>query len=124
MTSSVNAIIDHKTVADWGALTLFSKPAIESKPDPGRFRECLGYCAESKLMLLNSLTYQLTCDPKHASYVDEYYGRSIKAFRQALSDPASFKDGMTPYAGILLCSISVGDLDAEFDNRGLLMSAR
>lgn len=66
------------------------------------------YCAQSKLMLLNSLTYQITCDPKHAPYVDEYYGRSIKAFREALSDPACVKEEMTPYAGILLCSISVG----------------
>jgi len=59
-------------------------------------------------MLLNSLTYQITCDPKHAPYVDEYYGRSIKAFREALSDPVCVKEEMTPYAGILLCSISVG----------------
>lgn len=58
-------------------------------------------------MLLNSITYQITLDPKHAAYVDEYYGRSIRAFRQALSDPACFKEEMTPYAGILLCSISV-----------------
>lgn len=59
-------------------------------------------------MLLNSLTYQVTFDPKHALHVDEYYGRSIKGFRQALSDPVCFKEEMTPYAGILLCSISVG----------------
>lgn len=59
-------------------------------------------------MRLNSLTYQITCDPKHAQYVDEYYGRSIKEFREALSDPVCFNDEMTPYAGVLLCSISVG----------------
>ncbi|KAJ4987089.1 hypothetical protein SVAN01_07377 [Stagonosporopsis vannaccii] len=93
--------------ADWGALTLFARPAIESVPDPGRFRESLTYCAQSKLMLLNSLTYQITCDPKHAQYVDEYYGRSIRGFREALSDPVCFKEEMTPYAGILLCSISM-----------------
>ncbi|KZM24664.1 sequence-specific DNA binding RNA polymerase II transcription factor [Ascochyta rabiei] len=58
-------------------------------------------------MLLNSLTYQITFDPKHAQHADEYYGRSIKAFRQALSDPICFKEEMTPYAGILLCSISM-----------------
>ena len=58
-------------------------------------------------MLLNSLTYQITFDPKHAQYADEYYGRSITAFRHALSDPVAFKEEMTPYAGILLCSISV-----------------
>ncbi|KAF9695656.1 hypothetical protein EKO04_006327 [Ascochyta lentis] len=58
-------------------------------------------------MLLNSLTYQITLDPKHARHVDEYYGRSIKAFRQALSDTKCFQEEMTPYAGILLCSISM-----------------
>jgi hypothetical protein len=58
-------------------------------------------------MLLNSLTYQITFDPKHAALADEYYGRSINAFRQALSDPVHFKEEMTPYAGILLCTISV-----------------
>lgn len=56
---------------------------------------------------MNSLTYQITQDPKLASYVDEYYGRSIRAFRHALSDPVRFAEDMTPYAGILLCSISV-----------------
>lgn len=96
-------------VADWGALTLFSKPATETTPDPGRFREALGYCAQSKLMLLNSLTYQITQDPKRASHVDEYYGHSIRAFRHTLSDPVRFNEDMTPYAGVLLCSISVGD---------------
>lgn len=60
-------------------------------------------------MLLNSLTYQITQDPKHASHVDEYYGRSIRAFRHALSDPVRFEEEMTPFAGVLLCSISVGD---------------
>ncbi|KAF1923194.1 uncharacterized protein M421DRAFT_328858 [Didymella exigua CBS 183.55] len=93
--------------ADWGALTLFAKPATESKPDPGRFKESLTYCAQSRLMLLNSLTYQITCDPKHSMHVDRYYGRSIKGFRQALSDPVCFQEEMTPYAGILLCSISM-----------------
>jgi hypothetical protein len=101
--------VDNRVVVDWGALTLFSKPATESMPDPGRFRENLGYCAQSKLILLNSLTYQITFDPKHTAHVEEYYGRSIRAFRQALSDPVCIKEEMTPYAGILLCSISVGE---------------
>lgn len=61
-------------------------------------------------MLLNSLTYQITFDPKHARYADEYYGRSISAFRQALSDPVCIEEEMTPYAGVLLCSISVSRL--------------
>ncbi|KAF2622453.1 hypothetical protein BU25DRAFT_208960 [Macroventuria anomochaeta] len=97
-------------VADWSALTLFAKPATESIPYPRRFRESLGYCAQPRLMLLNSLTYQITFDPKHAQHVDEYYGRSINAFRQALSDLVWFKEDMTPYAEILLCSISVGEV--------------
>lgn len=100
-------MINARVVADWGALTLFSRPTAESVPDPDRFRESLTYCAQSRLMLLNSLTYQITLDPKHSGHADEYYGRSIKAFRKALSDPDCFKEVMTPYAGVLLCSISV-----------------
>jgi hypothetical protein len=103
----LNVRIDDDIVADWGALRLFAKPVTETLPDPGRFRESLVYCAQSKLMLLNSLTYQITFDPKHAAHAGEYYGRSINAFRQALSDPIQFKEEMTPYAGILLCTISV-----------------
>jgi hypothetical protein len=99
--------IDDDIVADWGALRLFAKPVTESEPDPGRFRESLVNCRQSKLMLLNSLTYQITFDPKHVAHADEYYGRSLNAFRQALSDPVQFKEDMTPYAGVLLCTISV-----------------
>ena len=112
----LDVTIDDDLVADWGALRLFAKPVTETLPEPGRFRESLVYCAQSKLMLLNSLTYQITFDPKHAALVDEYYGRSINAFRQALSNPIQFKEEMTPYAGILLCTISVSaDLTVLWD---------
>lgn len=107
------AVVDKGADADWGALRLFATPATETLPDPARFRESLIHCQHSKLMLLNSLTYQITFDPKHAQYADEYYGRSITAFRQALSDPVTFEEDMTPYAGILLCSISVSSVSCS-----------
>lgn len=103
----LNAVSRQEAAAEWGALVLFSKHAVESIPDPGGFANTeVGYCAQSKLMPLNSLTYHVTFDPKNAQRVDTYYGRSIKAFRRALSDPDSFKEHMTLYVGILLCSIS------------------
>lgn len=102
-----SASVNRESDADWGVLRLFATPATETAPDPARFRESLIHCQQSRLMLLNSLTYQITFDPKHAQFADEYYGRSITAFRQALSDPVAFTEEMTPYAGILLCSISV-----------------
>lgn len=109
----ISASVNRESDADWGVLRLFATPATETAPDPARFRESLIHCQHSKLMLLNSLTYQITFDPKHGQYADEYYGRSITAFRQALSDPVAFKEEMTPYAGILLCSISVSTIFCE-----------
>jgi hypothetical protein len=82
-------------------------PTPSRQPDPSLHPEILYYCAQSEPLLLNSLTYQITLDPKHAQYADEYYGRSIALYRKTLMDTTRFQDDLAPLAGILLCSISV-----------------
>jgi hypothetical protein len=94
---------DVATDADWGSATLVANTAPEP---PDRF-ECIALCMDSKSMLLNCLTYQMTLDPKHAKHVDEYYARSIVQFRKTLSEPNWWNDELSTWAGILLCSISV-----------------
>jgi hypothetical protein len=97
--------IDKQTVTDWGFATLV--PTSSRQPDPVQHRETLYHCAQSEPLLLNSLTYQITLDPRHAQYADEYYGRSIALFRKTLLDTKVFHDDLAPLAGIMLCSISV-----------------
>jgi hypothetical protein len=92
------------TVADWGAATLGS--ILNTGPE--YFAENLAGCDESKSMLLNCLTYQITLDPKYAQYADEYYCRSLEEFRHELSVTNGLDNDSTACAGLLLCSISVG----------------
>jgi hypothetical protein len=75
---------------------------------PDHIDENLAGCADSWLMALNCVTYQITLDPKYARYADQYYCRSLEEFRRALSVANSLDDESTSFAGLLLCSISVG----------------
>ncbi|KAF2013049.1 hypothetical protein BU24DRAFT_263196 [Aaosphaeria arxii CBS 175.79] len=89
---------------NWGNLTLGSNMGVATEDDAVTL---LRDCSNSKPLLINCLTYQITLDPKHAAYVDEYYSRSIQMFRKELSDPTSLDKANTCYAGVLLCSISM-----------------
>lgn len=70
--------------------------------------EMLSACAISQSWLANCLTYQITLDPKHGQHFEHYYSRSLEQFRTELSNPASMDKEATAYAGLLLCTISVG----------------
>ena len=64
--------------------------------------------AGSKSLLTSCLAYQVTLDQKYAPLVEQYYVRSIEQFRREIADPMCMERETTVYAGLVLCSISVG----------------
>jgi hypothetical protein len=64
-------------------------------------------CADSKSLLANCLTYQLTLNEKFGHNYEEYYAKSLSCFRRDVCDRGSLTNEATLAAGILLCFITV-----------------
>lgn len=91
-------------VAEWGCLTL------GSRVNHSVLSQILPQCAESKALLINCITYQLTLLAKFQDKHDEYYSKSISSFRRDVCNPINMGRDATLLAGFLLCWSSVRGL--------------
>ena len=69
--------------------------------------QILPCCADSRSLLANCLTYQLTLNSEFGHNYEEYYAKSLSCFRRDVCDPESLGSEATLAAGILLCFITV-----------------
>ncbi|KAK2747758.1 hypothetical protein FQN57_001788 [Myotisia sp. PD_48] len=90
---------------EWGSRYLSGGTEAGGGSSP--FESIPVYCAESRSLVANCLTFQLTLHPEYEDKFEEYYAKSLKLFREDVCNPNSAVKDATLIAGILLCSIGM-----------------
>ncbi|KAK2865260.1 hypothetical protein FQN49_003753 [Arthroderma sp. PD_2] len=85
---------------EWGSQYLSHGAEAGQSP----FGDILAFCTESKSLVANCLTFQLTLHPEHEDKFEEYYAKCLRLFREDVCDTKCAMTDATLIAGILLCS--------------------
>ncbi|KAF3481174.1 pestheic acid cluster transcriptional regulator [Arthroderma uncinatum] len=85
---------------EWGSQYLSHGAEAGQSP----FGDILAFCTESRSLVANCLTFQLTLHPEHEDKFEEYYAKCLRLFREDVCDTKCAMKDATLIAGILLCS--------------------